>query len=189
MWILIALFILLFLVLLLSMPLLVEARLRFGLRGAVLHATVYVLGLIPVPVRLRIRLFSKPAFTVQIGRKRASLFMKKRSGAEGIAEGIDLRRLHIAVTVGVADAPAEATVLAGTLGVLFTMLVPMLAQTGGVRVGTAKTPLLRLTVEGFAIVQPVKAISGYLRRRRIARAKAANNIGKTKEKRTEYASC
>ena len=50
MGILIALFILLFLLLLLSMPILVRVRARLGVRGAVVHARLYLLGLIPVPV-------------------------------------------------------------------------------------------------------------------------------------------
>ena len=74
MWILIVLFVLLFLLLLVSMPLIVEARGRIGARGAVVHTKIYALGLIPIPVRLRLYLLQSPYFTLKIGKNRIGLF-------------------------------------------------------------------------------------------------------------------
>ena len=189
MWFFIVLFIVLFLILLLSMPLIVEARMRFGLRGAAVHAKVYVLGLIPIPVRLRIRLLSAPYFTLCFGRKRTSLFQRPKSGAEGILEGMHIRNLRIAVTLGVRDDPARATWYAGVLGVAFTMLIPRVAETGSVKVCSAKDSVFRLSLACSALVQPLEALRGFHRSRRIARANAANNSRKPEEKRNEYASC
>lgn len=189
MWVLIVLFILLFLVLLLSMPLIVEARARIGLRGAVVHARVYVLGLVPIPLRLRIRLFSEPVFTLCLGKKRASLLNRRPNGAEGILQGVAVGRLCVSITLGIRDDPARSTVYAGALGVLLSMLVPVVARTGGVRVCAAKDSLLRFSVSASAVLLPFDALRGIRHARRIARAKAADNSVKPKEKRTEYASC
>ncbi len=189
MWILIVLFVLLFLILLLSMPLLLEARVRVGVRGAIVHATVYVFGLIPIPLRLRIRLFSEPFFTLHFGKKQTSLLQRPKSGIKGIRKGVTIRNLRVAVTVGVTDDPARSTVYAGTLGVLLSMLLPCVAETGGVRVHAAKFATIRLAAKGKAILQPPAMAIGFWRARRIARAKAANNSVKPKEKRNEYASC
>ncbi len=189
MWVLIVLFVLLFLLLLLSMPLIVEARLRFGLRGAVVHLKVYMLGLIPIPVRLRIHLFSEPVFTLCIGKKRTSLVKRKQNGAEGILEGLQIRNLRVSVTLGIGGDPARSIWYAGILGVALSMLIPRVSETGAVRVHPAKDSVLRLSAAGSAILQPVDAVRGIRRMRRIERAKAANNSRKSQEKRTEYASC
>ena len=77
MGILIALFVLLFLLLLVSMPLIVEARMRLGVRGAVVHGKVYILGLVPIPVRLRMHLMQTPYFTLIIGKKQIPLLQKR----------------------------------------------------------------------------------------------------------------
>lgn len=189
MWVLIVLFILLFFVLLLSMPLIVEARARIGLRGAVVHARVYVLGLVPIPLRLRIRLFSEPVFTLRIGKKRVSLLNRKPNGAQGIRAGVRVQNLRVSVTLGIRDDPARSICCAGACGVLFSMLIPRVSETGTVRVHPAKMSVLRLSAQGSAVLLPPEAFLGFLRARRIARAKAADNSRKTQEKRTEYASC
>ena len=187
--ILIVLFFLLLFVLLLSMPLIVEARARIGLRGAVVHARIYLFGLIPIPVRLRIRLFSEPFFTVGIGKKDVSLLRRPKPGTKGIRKGITLHELRVAVTVGLKDDPARSTVYAGTLGVLFSMLIPCISENGGVRVFAAKHSTIRLSAKVRALLQPPAMVFGFLRARRIARAKAADNSRKPTEKRNKYASC
>ena len=188
MGILIALFILLFLLLLLSMPILVRVRARLGVRGAVVHARLYLLGLIPVPIRLRVYLLQKPYFTLCIGKKRIRLGSRS-GGAGGAHKGVRAERLCVSVTVGVRDDPAGATVLAGTLGVLFSMLVPAIAGSVTVAVHPIRRPMLRLSLDAFLIAQPPVMIAGVLHKKRIARAKDANNRRIPKEKRTEYASC
>ncbi len=184
MWILIVAFVLLFLILLLSMPLIVEARVRIGLRGAIVRGKLYLLGLIPIPVRLTVRLFSEPCFTLQIGKKRISLLSRPQSGTRGITDGVRLLHLYTVVTAGVEGDPAVSTVLSGLFGVLLSMLIPLLAEMGGVRVRPAKQSMVRLSFSLGALVQPVDALIGFWRERRIARAKAANNSRKPKEKRT-----
>lgn len=186
---LVALFILLFLILLLSMPLIVEARARIGLRGAVVHARVYVMGLVPVPLRFRINLLCAPYFTLRFGKKRASLLRRKPNGAEGITEGLRIRNLRVSVTLGVRDDPARSIWCAGVCGVLLSMLIPRVSETGTVRVRAAKDAVLRFSVQGSAVLLPFDALRGIWRARRIARAKAADNSVKPKEKRTDYASC
>ena len=189
MWFFIVLFVVLFLILLASMPLIIEARMRIGLRGAVLHAKVYVLGLIPIPVRLRIRLFSAPYFTFCFGRKRTSLFKRPHNGAEGILDGVCVMHLRVAVTLGIRDDPARATWYAGICGVALSMLILRVSETGSVKVSSAKEPVLRLSGTCSGLLQPIDALRGFLRSRRIARANAANNSRKPEEKRNRYASC
>jgi hypothetical protein len=188
MWVLIVLFVLLFLVLLVSMPLIVEARARIGVRGAIVHAKIYVLGLILIPLRMRVCLLSRPYFSLCIGKRRTSLLKQNKSGAEGIAKGVRIRKLNASVSLGIRDDPARATWYAGILGVALSMLIPRIAEAGTVRVHAAKVPMIRLSLSGSAVVLPVDALNGVRRARRIARAENANNTRKSKEKRTEYAS-
>lgn len=175
MWMLIVAFVLLFLLLLLSMPLLVEARVRIGLRGAVVRGRVYVLGLIPIPLRLSLRLFSEPYFTLQIGKRTASLLKPAKPGTSGVRNGIRISRLYTVITIGIEDDPARSTVLSGLVGVVFSMLIPIFAEMGGVRVRPAKRSMVRLSFRIGAIVMPLDAAIGFWRERRIAQAKAANN--------------
>lgn len=184
MWILIVAFCLLFLILLLSMPLIVEARVRVGLRAACVRAKVYLFGLIPIPIRLAVRLFSEPYFTLQIGKKRVSLLNKPQKGTRGILDGVHILRFYTVVTAGIADDPASSTVISGSIGVALSMLIPLFAALGGVRVRPAKTSMVRLSFRVGALVQPVEALAGFWRERRIARAKAGNNSRKLREKRT-----
>ena len=186
---LVALFILLFLILLLSMPLIVEARARIGLRGAVVHLRVYVLGLIPIPLRLRINLFCAPYFTLRFGSKTRSLLRQRQNGVEGIRKGVRVERLDVSVTLGIRDDPARSIWYAGVCGVACSTLVPRVSKRGSVQVHAAKTSVLRLSLKGAAVLLPLDALRGILHARRIARAKDANNSVKPKEKRTEYASC
>ena len=185
--VLIVLFVLLFLLLLFSMPLLVEARARAGVRGVAVRARVYVLGLIPIPIRLRIRLFSEPYFTLEIGRRRVPLRGKRAGG--GLPEGVRILRLETRTTVGITGEPAVAVRIAGTVAVLFGMLTTRLSQSGAAKAALSQEGMLRLSARANAIVFPPQLLSGIVKRRRIAKRKAANNSRKTNEKRTEYASC
>lgn len=189
MWILIVLFVLLFLLLLLSMPLIVEARARTGIRGAAIRARIYLFGLIPIPLKLRLHLFSAPYFTLRIGKKRIFLFRKKRIKLPLLPEGVKLLRLDAKTTVGIEDEPAAAVTASGTVSVLFAMLISRVAQNGSVRAAMCAAPMFRITLRAQAIVLPLRLLSEIVRSRRIARRKAANNSGKTNEKRTNYAPC
>ncbi len=188
MWILIVLFVLVFLILLLSMPLIVEARARTSVRGAVVHARVYVLGLIPIPVRLRLHLFSEPYFCLCFGKKRIPLLKKRERQKGGGISGVRLLRLDSKTTVGIADEPAEAVRIAGAAAVLLGMLTTRLAEGGSAHAGLCRTSMLRISVRITALVFPIELLTGIVRGR-IARRKAAKNSRKTHEKRTEYASC
>lgn len=187
MWILIVLFVLLLLLLVLSMPLIVEARARIGVRGAVVHGRVWLLGLVPIPVRLRIYLFEQPYFTLGIGKKRVFLLQKRVKHKKPIA-GVRILRLGTRTTVGVEGEPAQAVLLAGTLAVLLAMLTTRVAESGSAGAALAKTSLFRITAGAQAIVSPPQLLFS-IARRRIARRKAVNNTRKLKEKRTSYASC
>ena len=189
MWILIVLFVLLFLVLLLSMPLIVETTARAGLRGAVIRAKVYVLGLIPIPLKLRVFLFQTPYFTLEFGKKRVFLLRKRRKPKRLLPEGVRIVRLFIKTTVGIRGEPAAAVTAAGSISVLLAMLIPRIAESGSVRAALCGSPMLRMTLDGRAIVFPAALLRGVLRDRRIAKRKAADNSGKTNEKRKNYASC
>ncbi len=188
MGILIVLFMVLFLILLLSMPLIVEARARIGVRGAVVHGRVWLLGLVPIPVRLRIYLFEQPYFTLGIGKKRVFLLQKQRKQQKPPIAGVRLLRLGTRTTVGVEGEPAQAVLLAGTLAVLLAMLTTRVAESGSAGAALAKTSLFRITAGAQAIVSPPQLLFS-IARRRIARRKAVNNTRKLKEKRTSYASC
>ena len=189
MWILIVLFALLFVLLLLSMPLIVEARGRAGVRGAVVHAKVYLLGLVPIPVRFRLYLMEKPYFTIQIGRKRIRLLReRKKKRAKPRITGIRLLRLDTRTTVGIAGEPAVSVQLAGTAAVLLAMLTTRVAESGSAKARLSESTMLRIGARVRAVVDPVRLVCGIVRGR-IARRKAANNIGKTNEKRKTYASC
>ena len=188
MWILIILFGLLFLLLLLSMPLIVEARMRLSARGAVVHARVYLFGLIPIPVRLRLCLLEEPYFTLMFGKKRIGLF-ERRKRARTRIEGIRLLRLDTKATVGIENEPAASVMLAGTVAVLLSMFTTRVAESGSAQAGLSELPVLRLSAKARAIAEPVRIVCGIVHSRRIARRKAANNTRKSIEKRTTYASC
>ena len=185
---LIVLFVLLFLLLLLSMPLMLEARVRIGLRGAAVRGKVYVFGLVPIPVRLRVHLFSEPYFTLQIGKKEVPLFKQKPKGGEwGLLKGVRLLWLSTVTTVGIADDPARAVLAAGTLATLLSMLTARFAKNGSAHARPSETGMVRLSVSISALLFPVEMAAGYLHARRIARRKAAKTIRK-QEKRNQYAS-
>ena len=185
---LIVLFVLLFLLLLLSMPLILEARVRIGLRAAAVRAKLYVLGLVPIPVRLRVHLFSEPYFTLQIGKTEVPLFKQKPKGGEpGLLQGVRLLWLSTVTTVGIADDPARAVLAAGTVATLLSMFTARFAESGKALAIPAQTSMIRLSVTLSALLFPLEMVSGYLRARRIARRKAAKTIRK-QEKRNQYAS-
>lgn len=188
MGILIALFVLMFLILLLSMPLIIEARGRIGVRGAVAHVRIYLLGLIPVLLRFRLYLFENPYFTMVFGKNR--IFLLKRQGKAGKPRisGVKLLRLDTRTTVGIGGDPAAAVLAAGTAAVLFSMLTTRIAEGGSAQAGLCETPMFRIAAKAQAIVFLVPFAIGVVLGR-IARRKAANNIGKSNEKRTTYASC
>ncbi len=188
MWILIVMFVLLFLLLLLSMPLIVEARGRGGVRGAVVHARVYVFGLIPIPVRLRLYLLQSPYFTLKIGKKQILLLKKHPKRKTTRIAGVRLLRLDTRTTVGVDGEPAAAVMLAGTVAVLLSMLTTRVAERGSARAALCEAPMVRISASARAIVQPFPLALG-IARGRIARRKAVNNTRKSNEKRTTYASC
>ena len=185
MGILIALFVLLFLLLLLSMPLIVEARAGVSLRGAVVHGRVFFLGLIPILVRLKLHFFSKPYFTLAFGKKSVSLLQK---GGRPQLSGVRILRLDTKTTVGIEGEPAQAVLIAGAVAVLLSMLIPRVSESGSARANLSKSSMFRIAVSARGIVQPVLLLFGILRQR-ITRRKAANNTGKIHEKRTTYASC
>lgn len=188
MGILIVLFVLLFLLLLLSMPLIVEARGRIGVRGAVVHAKIYVLGLIPIPVRLRLHLLSSPYFTLRIGKKHIHLLQKRRKPKRIRLAGVRLLQLDTRTTIGVEGEPAVSVLLAGSLAVLFSMLTTRAAESGSAQAALSECSLVRIAVKLRALVQPAELAAGILSGR-IKRRKAAKTMRKTNEKRTTYASC
>lgn len=186
MWILIVLFVLLFLLLLLSGPLIVEARARASVCGVVVHARIYLLGLIPIPARLRIHLLSEPFFCLCIGKKRVPL-LKKRRGKSGRVSGVRVLRLDTRTTVGIAEEPAKAVWAAGSAAVVLGMLTTRLAEGGSSRAALSKIPMLRVSIRVCALVFPIELLFGLVCGR-IAKRKAANNSRIPNEKRTTYAS-
>ena len=188
MWILIVLFVLFFLLLLLSMPLIVEARLRLSLRGAVVHARIYVLGLIPVPLRFRLYLLHSPYFTLQIAKNRMRLLQKRQKRGKTQIKGVRLLRLETRTTVGIEDEPATAVQLAGTIAVLFSMLTTRVAESGSAKAALSECGMLRITARLQALAEPIRLLYG-IARGRIVQRKTAKNTRKTNEKRKTYASC
>ena len=189
MGILIALFVLLFLLLLVSMPLIVEARMRLGVRGAVVHGKVYILGLVPIPVRLRMHLMQTPYFTLIIGKKQIPLLQKRPKPERPRLSGVRILRLDTRTAVGIEDEPADAVLIAGSIAVLLSMLTTRVANGGSASAALCSSPLFRITAYAQAILFPPKLFYGAVLAPRIARRKAANNIRKTNEKRRTYASC
>ena len=187
MWILIIFFVLLFLLLFVSMPLIIEARGRAGVRGAVVHAKIFVLGLFPIPLRLKLYLLKDPYFTLEIGKKRIGLFEQRRRRIPRIT-GVRLLRLDTKTTVGVDGEPAAAVLLAGTAAVLLSMLTTRVAESGSAKAALCAAPTVRFSAAARAIVQPVPLALGIVRGR-IAQRKTAKNTRKSNEKRTTYASC
>jgi len=187
---LIAAFIVLFLILLLSMPLIVDARARIGLRGAIIRARIYVFGLIPIPVKLRLHLFSKPYFTLRFGKKRVFLLKKKKQTRKRRPiRGVRLLRLDTRTTVGIREEPAKAVLCAGTAAVLFSMLTTRVAESGSARAAIGEPSMIRISARVRTIVYPHKLLFGFVSGSRIAPRKSANNTRKTNEKRTKHASC
>ena len=187
---LIVLFVLLLTLLFLAGPFVLEARVRAGLRGASVRAKLYVFGLIPIPVRLTVHLFSEPYFTLRFGKKELPLFERKRSGGErGILKGVRLLSLRSSATVGIEDDPARAAVAAGTAAVLLSMLTARFAEDGRAKAGLAETSMIRFSFRISALLYPLEMLIGFVRARRIARRKAANNSRISSEKRKYDASC
>lgn len=185
---LIIVFILLFLLLLLSMPLILNVRMRVGLRGAVVRARLYVFGLVPIPVRLSVHLFSEPYFTLLLGKIAIPLIKQKRIGGEvGILKGVRLLWLETVTTVGIADDPAYAVITAGSIATLLSMLTARYAESGAARARPASKSMIRISANASALLFPAEMIAGFLYERRIYRRKAANNTRK-QEKRNQYAS-
>lgn len=170
---LIVVFLLLFLLLLLSMPLIVEARIRLGVRGAVVRAKVYVLGLFPIPLRMTVHLFSKPYFTLRIGKKQLPLFGGKRPGRElGLLKGTRFLRLDSKTTVGIEDDPAHAVLLAGTGAVLLSMLTTRFFESGSASAALSSASTVRWTLSIRTIVFSAEALFGVLSHK-------ANNTAKS----------
>lgn len=188
MGILIVLFVALFLVLLLSAPLIAEARASVSLRGAIIFGRIFLFGLIPIPIRLRIHLFSAPYFTFEIGKKQISLLKKQKDRRKKRLQGIRVLQLDTKTTVGIENEPARSVMIAGTIAVVLSMLISRIAENGSARAALSKSTMFRIAVWGRGIVQPVPLLAGILRER-ISKRKAANNTCKINEKRTTYASC
>ena len=181
---LIAAFVLLFLLLLLSVPLILEARVRLGLRGAAVRARLYVFGLVPIPLKLSLRLFSDPYFTLRFRNKTTPLLKSRRTGGEiGLLKGVRLFRLDSVTTVGIRGDPARAVCTAGTFAVLLSVLTARYAENGSANARFSETPMIRLSFRVSASLFPLEMLFGFLRARRIARRKAANNSRKRNEKR------
>ncbi len=189
MGILIAVFLVLFLILLLSAPLIVEAQARLSLRGAVVHARFWLFGLFPIPLRIRLHLFSDPYFTLCIGKKRIRLLRKQSNRKKPRLSGVRILRLDAKTTVGIENEPAQSVLAAGAAAVLLGMLITRFAESGSSRAGLCRHSLFRLRVRMRAIVFPPKLLFEIVRNRCIARRNAVNNTHKTNEKRTNYASC
>ena len=184
------LFVLLLILMLLAGPFILEARVRLSLRGAVVRAKLFVFGLIPIPVKLTVRLFSEPYFSLCIGSRTIPLLKRKRIGGEiGLLKGVRLIRLDSTVTAGIEDDPARAVLASGSLAVLLNLLTARIAESGRADARLSSRSAIRLSFRLCALLYPPEMLCGFVRARRIARRKAANNSRKTSEKRRNHASC
>lgn len=188
-WLLV-LFVLLFLLLLLAVPIVVTVRVRAGVRGAAVRATAWLFGLIPIPIRLRIALFSKPYFTLCYKRKRAPLLQKRAPSAwDGVWDGVRILRTDSVLTVGVRDDPAHSVLLLGLGVVALSCLTPRISEQGTVSGKPSfAASMARLTLNGMALVLPLKCLWGVVRAWRIMRTNPAKTTDTIQEKRQFYAS-
>lgn len=122
---LIVLFVLLLFVLILAMPVIVTASIRFSPVGGVIHGTVTLLGSLSIPVRLRVRIFSEPFLTVQLFQKRIPLNLKN-SGYRLNPRSYRAEQIRLCVTLGVSNDGAKTVQLLGTVQVFASLLLPLL---------------------------------------------------------------
>ena len=160
---LIVVFVFLFMLLLLNTPLILDARIRLGLRGAPVRASLYVFGLIPIPIRFTVRLFSEPYFTLQIGKKEIPLLTKKRKGGEiGLLQGVRLLWLETVTTVGITDDPARAVICAGSIATALSMLTSRYAESGAAKARPSDRSMIRIAIRVEALLFPLEMLTGFV---------------------------
>ena len=121
-------------------------------------------------------------------KKKIPLLTQKQTGGElGILKGVRLLWVDTVTTVGITDDPARAVICAGSIAAALSMLTARYAESGAAKARPSHQSMLRIAVGVEAMLFPLEMLIGFVRARRIARRKAANNIRK-QEKRNSYAS-
>lgn len=185
--ILIVVFVLLFGLLLLAMPVVVTAKVRVSPIGAVVRGSATLFGVLSIPVKARIHLFHPPFFTLYVFGKSIPL------AADNDTLRIDNRsviaeRIDLGVTLGVAQDGARTVQLLGTLKVLASLMLPLVFR----RVTVTPYPsfsheMLRLRLEIVGLVFPLFLLRPKSRIKKGALTK--DNGKQTSEKRYSHVPC
>ncbi len=184
--VLIVLFVLLFLVLLLAMPVIASIYARFSPKGGIVFATLYLFGVIPIPLRLRIRLLSAPYLSLQFGKHNFPLLShKKRTPID--PRILRMERIDLGITVGIENDGARTVQALGTLQILSTMLLPLYFAKTNVTVHPSYTHgVLRLNVRVIGLIYPLF----FLRSLCISKRNKAKDTNESiSEKRYSHVSC
>lgn len=153
--VLIVLFVLLFLLLLLATPVVVTAHARFSPAGGVVHAALHLFGVVPIPLRLRIRLLSEPYLTLRVFGRTHGLLAKKRR-APPSRRAFRLERIDLSLTLGLPDDSAGTVRCLGIYRVLASMLLPVFcAQNSIAAHASFAHPMLRVRLHVVALVFPL----------------------------------
>ncbi len=187
---LIVLFAVLLLLLLLAMPIIVSIHARFSPAGGVVRAKAYLFGVLPIPLRLTVRLLSEPYLTVRVfGRERPLLSPKKTPMQRPDPCAIRLERIDAVLTLGISDDPAATVRVLGTLDVLLSLLLSELAPRVRIRpCPSFSAPMLRINAHVLGLVFPLFLLT--MAKKRITGRKPANHKDTIKqEKRYSHAPC
>lgn len=149
------LFGLLFLLLLLSVPIVVTATARVSPKGAVIFVRFHLFGAIPVPFRVRVHLFSEPYLSVRILRRTYPLLSASPMPAPD-PRAWRLERVDLGVTLGIEGDNARTVETLGLLCGVFSMLLPRLCRKGRVLPRPAfGSAVFRLTAEVVGLIFPI----------------------------------
>ncbi|MCL2696026.1 MAG: hypothetical protein FWE69_06850 [Clostridiales bacterium] len=116
---LITLWILLFLLLLASLPIRVRIWTELSFRGGRIHAQIRLFGFLKIPLTFTLHLFSDPHFTLfWRGRTFPLLCAKPKTKKPSIVPDITIDQLHLTYILGIADDAATTVWALGSLQVL-----------------------------------------------------------------------
>lgn len=184
--VLIILFALIFLLLVLSMPVIVTAYGRFSVRGGVVRIRLLLFGVLPIPLKLRVRLLSPPYLTFRFWKKEHPL-LSNRPIAPIDTRVMRLERFDVGVTLGISEDPANTVRSLGLLHGVLSLLLPYAAPRVRVESHPSFTDdVFRVTVHMIGLVYPLFLLLGQTR---ITERERADTVPKFHEKRYSHVPC
>ncbi|MBR3271878.1 MAG: hypothetical protein IKI59_08125 [Clostridia bacterium] len=150
-----ALFALLLLVLLLSVPVVVTATARLSPKGGVVFVRFHLFGAIPVPFRLRLHLLSEPYLSIRVLGRTYPLLSPNPPPAPN-PRAWQIERIDLKVTLGIEGDNARTVETLGLLCGVFSMLLPRVCRRGRVTPRPAfDCAVFRLSAELVGLLYPI----------------------------------